>query len=174
MPFNLNRQCHLSTPILNPQLWHLFKISTIASYYCSVTRQSDLSSTAAQSRSWGAGVESVLAFQVITVISNTPGGIYANILRAYCLPRDTCLIFALLCCAIASRNPSNLSRVKQKCRLKVSLTPMSQNAEAKANLTETKTPDNSQDCEPILCPHCRRTATNGIKCQGICVADSDY
>jgi hypothetical protein len=28
--------------------------------------------------------------------------------------------------------------------------------------------------EKILCPHCRRTATNGVKCQGICVADSDY
>jgi len=28
--------------------------------------------------------------------------------------------------------------------------------------------------EPILCPHCRRTASNGIKCKGICVADSDY
>jgi hypothetical protein len=28
--------------------------------------------------------------------------------------------------------------------------------------------------DPILCPHCRRTATNGIKCKGICVADSDY
>ncbi|MEB3161951.1 MAG: hypothetical protein VKK80_01870 [Prochlorothrix sp.] len=28
--------------------------------------------------------------------------------------------------------------------------------------------------EPILCPHCRRTATNGLKCKGICVADSDY
>ncbi|MEI6427489.1 MAG: hypothetical protein WCO45_03740 [Pseudanabaena sp. ELA607] len=26
----------------------------------------------------------------------------------------------------------------------------------------------------ILCGHCRRTATNGIKCQGICVADSNY
>jgi hypothetical protein len=30
------------------------------------------------------------------------------------------------------------------------------------------------ETEKILCPHCRRTATNGIKCQGICVADSDY
>lgn len=30
------------------------------------------------------------------------------------------------------------------------------------------------EIEKILCPHCRRTATNGIKCQGICVADSDY
>ncbi|QNP30694.1 hypothetical protein [Cylindrospermopsis curvispora] len=28
--------------------------------------------------------------------------------------------------------------------------------------------------EKILCPHCKRTATNGIKCKGICVADSDY
>jgi hypothetical protein len=28
--------------------------------------------------------------------------------------------------------------------------------------------------EPILCPHCKRTATNGIKCKGICVAESDY
>jgi hypothetical protein len=30
------------------------------------------------------------------------------------------------------------------------------------------------DAEKILCPHCLRTATNGIKCRGICVADSDY
>ncbi len=28
--------------------------------------------------------------------------------------------------------------------------------------------------EPILCPHCLRTANNGIKCKGLCVADSDY
>lgn len=28
--------------------------------------------------------------------------------------------------------------------------------------------------EPILCQHCKRTATNGIKCKGMCVADSDY
>jgi hypothetical protein len=30
------------------------------------------------------------------------------------------------------------------------------------------------EAEKILCPHCQRTATNGIKCKGICVADSDY
>ena len=30
------------------------------------------------------------------------------------------------------------------------------------------------DKEKVLCIHCQRTATNGIKCQGICVADSDY
>ena len=28
--------------------------------------------------------------------------------------------------------------------------------------------------EKVLCPHCKRTATNGIKCKGICVADDDY
>ncbi|MDH6060564.1 hypothetical protein NWP17_08950 [Chrysosporum bergii ANA360D] len=28
--------------------------------------------------------------------------------------------------------------------------------------------------EKILCPHCQRTANNGIKCKGICVADSEY
>ncbi|MEB3293935.1 MAG: hypothetical protein VKJ24_12320 [Synechococcales bacterium] len=28
--------------------------------------------------------------------------------------------------------------------------------------------------EAILCNHCLRTATNGIKCKGICIADSDY
>lgn len=26
----------------------------------------------------------------------------------------------------------------------------------------------------VLCSHCQRTATNGIKCKGICVADNDY
>lgn len=43
----------------------------------------------------------------------------------------------------------------------------------------TKPQTNKQPCneapkEVILCPHCLRTATNGIKCQGICVADSNY
>jgi hypothetical protein len=28
--------------------------------------------------------------------------------------------------------------------------------------------------EKVLCSHCQRTATNGIKCKGICVADNDY
>ena len=28
--------------------------------------------------------------------------------------------------------------------------------------------------EKVLCTHCQRTATNGIKCKGICVADNDY
>ena len=33
---------------------------------------------------------------------------------------------------------------------------------------------NKEKPEKILCNHCLRTATNGIKCQGICVADSGY
>tara|TARA_Y100001968_G_C19439398_1_gene761675 strand:- start:378 stop:545 length:168 start_codon:yes stop_codon:yes gene_type:complete len=28
--------------------------------------------------------------------------------------------------------------------------------------------------ESILCNHCLRTAANGIRCMGICVADNDY
>ena len=26
----------------------------------------------------------------------------------------------------------------------------------------------------ILCGHCKRTASNGIRCLGMCVADNDY
>ncbi len=37
----------------------------------------------------------------------------------------------------------------------------------KDNLTEKK-------IEKVLCDHCGRTASNGIRCLGICVADSDY
>tara|TARA_Y100001978_G_scaffold189269_1_gene191405 strand:+ start:626 stop:796 length:171 start_codon:yes stop_codon:yes gene_type:complete len=28
--------------------------------------------------------------------------------------------------------------------------------------------------DPVLCDHCLRTASNGIRCMGICVADNDY
>jgi hypothetical protein len=28
--------------------------------------------------------------------------------------------------------------------------------------------------DPVLCQHCGRTASNGISCQGSCVADSGY
>ncbi len=31
-----------------------------------------------------------------------------------------------------------------------------------------------QKKEQILCNHCLRTASNGIRCMGICVADNDY
>ena len=32
----------------------------------------------------------------------------------------------------------------------------------------------SLDKEKILCNHCKRTASNGIRCLGICVSDNDY
>ena len=28
--------------------------------------------------------------------------------------------------------------------------------------------------DPVLCNHCERTASNGIRCLGMCVADNDY
>ena len=31
-----------------------------------------------------------------------------------------------------------------------------------------------QEDEKILCNHCMRTSSNGIRCMGICVADNDY
>ena len=37
---------------------------------------------------------------------------------------------------------------------------------SKINLTSEK--------ESILCNHCKRTATNGVRCLGMCVADNDY
>ena len=36
----------------------------------------------------------------------------------------------------------------------------------KINLTSKK--------DIILCNHCKRTASNGIRCLGMCVADNDY
>lgn len=54
----------------------------------------------------------------------------------------------------------------------MTLKPQSQENKSQAN-TDT---DNDREIEEekILCPHCKRTATNGIKCKGICVADNDY
>jgi len=37
---------------------------------------------------------------------------------------------------------------------------------SKINLTSDK--------DPILCNHCKRTASNGVRCLGMCVADNDY
>ena len=36
----------------------------------------------------------------------------------------------------------------------------------KINLTSEK--------DPVLCNHCKRTASNGVRCLGMCVADNDY
>ena len=37
---------------------------------------------------------------------------------------------------------------------------------SKINLTSKK--------DLILCKHCKRTASNGVRCLGMCVADNDY
>ena len=37
---------------------------------------------------------------------------------------------------------------------------------SKINLPKTK--------DTILCNHCKRTASNGVRCLGMCVADNDY
>ena len=45
------------------------------------------------------------------------------------------------------------------------------------NLISHKTNKESRvslDKEKILCNHCKRTASNGIRCLGICVADNEY
>ncbi len=43
-----------------------------------------------------------------------------------------------------------------------------------ANINDNQKIDQEIKNEKILCPHCQRTASNGIKCKGICVADNDY
>ena len=40
-------------------------------------------------------------------------------------------------------------------------------------VNQNKIPSNNQP-EKILCNHCGRTTSNGIRCLGICVADNDY
>ena len=39
------------------------------------------------------------------------------------------------------------------------------------NIPKTNPPSNK---EFILCNHCKRTASNGVRCLGMCVADNDY
>ena len=34
--------------------------------------------------------------------------------------------------------------------------------------------DFSSSQDSVLCKHCKRTASNGIRCLGMCVADNDY
>ena len=37
-----------------------------------------------------------------------------------------------------------------------------------------KNSESNTKSENVLCNHCGRTANNGIRCMGICVADNDY
>ena len=46
----------------------------------------------------------------------------------------------------------------------------------KKQSSEEKNKDNESKVqqEKVLCNHCGRTSSNGIRCLGICVADNDY
>ena len=46
------------------------------------------------------------------------------------------------------------------------LTSFKDQNNSKINLTSQK--------DSILCNHCKRSATNGVRCLGMCVADNDY
>ena len=51
---------------------------------------------------------------------------------------------------------------------------ISQNTQNHLENINNNEQDQKTGDQPILCPHCQRTASNGIKCKGICVADNDY
>ena len=42
------------------------------------------------------------------------------------------------------------------------------------NYIDNETKVSKDQKEKVLCNHCGRTSGNGIRCQGICVADNDY
>ena len=51
--------------------------------------------------------------------------------------------------------------------------------DSKKELIRLKVHNNSKINHPskkdvILCNHCKRTASNGVRCLGMCVADNDY
>ena len=51
--------------------------------------------------------------------------------------------------------------------------------DSKQELVSLKVLNNSKINLPskkdaILCNHCKRTASNGVRCLGMCVADNDY
>ena len=54
----------------------------------------------------------------------------------------------------------------------MTLKPQTQKSQPQATINKEIIKETED--EKILCSHCQRTATNGIKCKGICVADSDY
>ena len=51
--------------------------------------------------------------------------------------------------------------------------------DSKQELISLKIQNNSEvnlhsNKDAVLCKHCKRTASNGIRCLGMCVADNDY
>jgi len=59
------------------------------------------------------------------------------------------------------------------------MTPRMTLFDSKKELISFKDQNNSKinltsDKDPILCNHCKRTASIGVRCLGKCVADNDY
>ena len=44
--------------------------------------------------------------------------------------------------------------------------------DSEKNLKRSENPLSEED--RLLCMHCRRTSSNGVRCLGICVKDSEY
>tara|TARA_B100000214_G_C23761456_1_gene532477 strand:+ start:113 stop:268 length:156 start_codon:yes stop_codon:yes gene_type:complete len=44
----------------------------------------------------------------------------------------------------------------------------------KVSSFEKKNSNEEDQKEKVLCNHCGRTSSNGIRCLGMCVADNDY
>ena len=59
------------------------------------------------------------------------------------------------------------------------MTPRMALFDSKQELISLKIKDSSEinlssSKDAILCHHCKRTASNGVRCLGMCVADNDY
>ena len=59
------------------------------------------------------------------------------------------------------------------------ITPRMALFDSKKELVSSKVQNSSNINLPsnkdvILCNHCKRTASNGVRCLGMCVADNDY
>ena len=44
----------------------------------------------------------------------------------------------------------------------------------KQNDSNEENSESNKKLDKVLCNHCGRTISNGIRCLGICVADNDY
>ena len=61
----------------------------------------------------------------------------------------------------------------QKIQTIMKISDKSINHDLSKKVTE-KIQITNKNKERILCNHCMRTISNGIRCMGICVADNDY
>lgn len=69
---------------------------------------------------------------------------------------------------------SNLGKILTSTKSIIFMTVKPHSEQKQLQPSNIKTNSETEEEEKILCPHCQRTANNGIKCKGICVADSEY